>query len=54
MRQNVTTPDQGQQNYFANHGQAIATLHPHYIAHLLDVLSNQLSQIAVGQGRGAA
>jgi hypothetical protein len=31
---------------------AIAALHPHDITHLLEVLNQQLSESAVGQGRG--
>jgi hypothetical protein len=32
---------------------AIATLHPHDITHLLEVLNQQLSEMSAGQGRGA-
>jgi hypothetical protein len=50
MRQNVTTLNQGQQKSLASY-QQIAYQHPQHIKHLLDLLTNQLSSIAVGQGR---
>jgi hypothetical protein len=34
------------------HIHAIAALHPHDITHLLEVLNQQLSESAAGQGRG--
>jgi hypothetical protein len=51
MRQNVTTLNQGQQNSLSSYQQAIAYQHPQHINYLLDLLLNQLSPIAVGQGR---
>ncbi|EKE97274.1 hypothetical protein FDUTEX481_05211 [Tolypothrix sp. PCC 7601] len=50
MRQNVTALNQGQQNSLSNHRQ-FAYQHPQHIKHLLDLLTNQLCQIAVGQER---
>lgn len=50
MRQNVTALNQGQQNSLSSY-QQIVYQHSQHINYLLDLLLNQLSPIAVEQGR---